>query len=248
MNVTHAAFDSLFRPRPDCVELADGFWLFLQAAGDMGPSGEASGHRDTALRSVGVDPADFRMVRQVHSRTVIDWFRIPPIGDRSSGTIPYGDGIMFDRDSCWAGVTVADCMPVFVEHAESGTAAILHSGWKGTGIVADAIHGICSRLDTGPEQLRVVLGPAISVEAYAVPAERAEGYAAAFGDTAVVTRNGQWYLDLETANLGILRDIGVAHVRVVRSCTFSNAELGSYRRDGADRFVRMLAVAGPFRR
>ncbi|MFW6235051.1 MAG: laccase domain-containing protein, partial [Spirochaetota bacterium] len=93
-----------------------------------------------------------------------------------------------------------------------------------------------------------VLGPAISVQAYAVPEERARLFARRFGVQCAVRREEQWYIDLEAANIGLLEHMNVGHVRVVSSCTAQNPSLASYRRDGRDGFVRMLAVAGPFRR
>ncbi len=251
MTITHVSFDSLRKPRPDTVELSPGFLLSLVSAGDMGPSGIHSPHRLRYLEELAVARDRFRMVRQVHSQTVLNWVAVPGMPAASgsfASEVPEADGILFDRRSSWAGVTVADCMPILVEHPDSGVSALLHSGWKGTGIVTAAVQGICTHTSARPGQLRAVLGPAISVQAYAVPRERAIVFAETFGAHTTCERGGEWFIDLEAANLTLLERLGVSHARVVSSCTYNNPLLGSYRRDGSTAFLRMLAAAGPFQR
>lgn len=249
MKILRVHFDQLRRPRADTVELAPGFLLSLKDAGDMGPSGVHAEFRDEYLSRLGVPPGSYRTVRQIHSQTVVDWDHIPAVdAPQSSAGTPEADGILFDLRSRWAAVTVADCMPILVQDPESGYAAILHSGWKGTGIVEAAVERLCALAGVRPAQLRVVLGPAISVRVYAVGEERAQLFAQRFGEQCTTRRSGEWYIDLEAANIGLLERMKVGQVRVVSSCTAENPALASYRRDGKQRFVRMLAVAGPFRR
>lgn len=251
MKITHVSFESLRKPRPDTVELSPGFILSLVSAGDMGPSGRYSQHRLRYLEDFAVAHDRFRMVRQVHSQTVRNWDAVPGMQAEAgscNAEVPEADGILFDRRSCWAGVTVADCMPVLVEHPDSGISALLHSGWKGTGIVTAAVQSICTHTGTRPGQLRAVLGPAISVQAYAVPRERAVAFGETFGAHSSCERDGEWFIDLEAANITLLEDLGVSHARVVSSCTYHNPLLASYRRDGSTGFLRMLAAAGPFQR
>lgn len=66
------------------------------------------------------------------------------------------------------GVTVADCVPVFVAHP-SGATALLHSGWKGT--VAGILPAALAQLRAAghdPRDARVLTGPAICGACYEV--------------------------------------------------------------------------------
>ena len=37
-------------------------------------------------------------------------------------------------------VTVADCMPLYLYDSVSGVFGVVHSGWKGTGIIGEALN------------------------------------------------------------------------------------------------------------
>ena len=50
-----------------------------------------------------------------------------------------GDGIITQNRGLLTVVTVADCVPVFLFDSESGFFGVVHSGWKGTGIVKNAV-------------------------------------------------------------------------------------------------------------
>jgi copper oxidase (laccase) domain-containing protein len=65
-------------------------------------------------------------------------------------------------------VTVADCVPVFIAH-ESGAAALLHSGWRGTEarISSVAVERLV-QLGNPAAELEVHLGPAICGGCYEV--------------------------------------------------------------------------------
>ncbi|HEX7937561.1 MAG TPA: polyphenol oxidase family protein, partial [Gemmatimonadaceae bacterium] len=69
------------------------------------------------------------------------------------------------------GVTIADCVPVFIAHPR-GAVALLHSGWRGTaariveqGITRFTASGLHAR------ELRIHLGPAICGKCYEVSAD-----------------------------------------------------------------------------
>lgn len=68
-------------------------------------------------------------------------------------------------------VTLADCVPVFIAH-ESGAAAVVHSGWRGTelAIVQRAIAHFRA-LGLAPRELRVHCGPSICGSCYEVSPE-----------------------------------------------------------------------------
>ncbi|MFZ4614651.1 MAG: polyphenol oxidase family protein [Rectinemataceae bacterium] len=144
------------------------------------------------------------------------------------------------------GITVADCMPIWIWDSASGARGVLHSGWKGTGILEVAVRALAERFGTRAEDLSVILGPAIGACCYTVPPERALAFEEAFGPASVV-REGQGKeggprLDLRAANLGIARRLGIEALLSVDSCSSCDPELGSFRREGPEHFSRMLAL------
>jgi len=156
-----------------------------------------------------------------------------------------GDGLVAGGESdAVLGITVADCMPIFLWDPVTGARGMLHSGWKGTGIAAEAIRVMQRSYGTSPEDLLVTLGPCIGSCCYDVSEERAASFAAEFGGACTVKRGDRWFLDLKAANLVILRREGVRHVLSMTECTRCDDRFGSFRRQGKPGFTKMLALVG----
>jgi YfiH family protein len=153
-------------------------------------------------------------------------------------------------------VTVADCLPVFLYDTDTGVYALLHSGWKGTGIVLKAL-SLMTETGTRPEAVAALLGPCIRPCCYRVDEERAAAFEAEFGAAAagdaaayplgppVRREGGQPALDLQAANARLLAQAGVRNIAYCENCTFTDLRLGSFRREGPA-YTRMLAVTGYF--
>lgn len=179
----------------------------------------------------------FLYLRQDHTKIVRAMSK-----DDAPGEI--GDGLLSRDAGTVLGVTVADCMPIFLYDPVQKVKGVLHSGWKGTGIIAEALTLLQREFGTQTRDLLVTLGPSIGPCCYNVPQERAEAFRDDFGNGAALLRDGTWYLDLAEANLGILRTAGVEKVNIVRACTFCDSRFSSYRRDGSAEYSRMLALIG----
>ncbi len=152
-----------------------------------------------------------------------------------------GDGILLDDPKTAAWVTVADCMPIWLHERITGRFGVLHSGWRGTGILSNAIRIMTDGFRTDPANISIILGPAIGSCCYVVDGQRAGAFMAEFGDDTAVFRDGTWRLDLRRANEGLGRRAGVGSIASVPLCTCCDGRFGSYRRQGAD-FTRMAAV------
>jgi YfiH family protein len=85
-----------------------------------------------------------------------------------------------DKGLCLS-VTAADCLPVFLLDTEGGGFGILHSGWKGTGIVSRALALMESCWHARPERVAAILGPCIRSCCYRVNRDRAQAFEAEFG-------------------------------------------------------------------
>ncbi len=230
----------------------------LRAAGDM--------RREQPLRrllgAAGLTPSQVCRVAQIHSHRVAAEQtcrrRIPPgrrgrharasLGERWAART--ADGLVAGPDSAAAGValmvTAADCVPILLA-APGGAYALLHSGWRGTGIAAAAVHRLRERYGADPASLTVVLGPAIGACCYHVDEERYRLFRERYGSGAVRTgaRCGgarTRYLDLHAANTVLLRRLGVRDIRAVPTCTSCDARLYSSRRDGGGLLCPLMAV------
>ena len=143
-------------------------------------------------------------------------------------------------------VTVADCLPIFLVDAGRGAFGIVHSGWKGTGIVREALRLMAQEFGTAAADVSAVLGPCIGTCCYRVQHARYERFKADFGERAVRLGKGpdDYRLDLRAANVELLSQAGVTDISVTTDCTCCSPGLGSFRREGPETFTRMLAFIG----
>lgn len=237
-----AAGQSLAEAIPLAGVGAPAAFLSLLAAGDMGFGDDGNaGRRGDWLAGLGFDPARAMSTDLVHSRTVVEArTRAELRGIEADGMIaPAG----LERGASLV-ITVADCMPIFMYDTGTGAFGLLHSGWKGTGILVRALDLMAARYGTAARDVSVSFGPRIGACCYVVDEERARVFANEFGNAAVMWNQGRPSLDLVAANLSLADDRGVGAVHVVDSCTYCEGRFGSFRRQGAGHFTRMAAAIG----
>jgi polyphenol oxidase len=216
--------------------------ISLARAGDMALSRRFSlPCRGRLLSDLGIGDKPVFAVRQIHSREVL----VVDDGHPDAIVGLEADGLITPRPDALLTVTVADCLPLFIVDRATGAFGLVHSGWKGTGIVCEAIRLMRERFGTRPTDVSVTIGPGIGPCCYNVPEERAAGFAGQFGAEAVVQgADGKHRLDLRSANVGLLQKAGVGDITVVTDCTSCSPVLGSFRRQGPDGFTLMLAYIG----
>jgi copper oxidase (laccase) domain-containing protein len=135
-------------------------------------------------------------------------------------------------------------MPIFMFDPDSGAFGVLHSGWKGTGILAEACRVMAAEYGSRTSRLSVAFGPRVGTCCYPVDEERATVYSNEFGSAAVVRLQGTPRLDLVAANLALAETLGITSITVADACTCCDTNLGSYRREGPPGFTRMAAAIG----
>lgn len=216
--------------------------ISLARAGDM----SLSRRRDLPWRarlfsSLGLGEERVFGLRQVHSQKVVVVDEQQP--EDLAGT--EADGMITDRPDAVLSATVADCLPIFLLDTVNGAFGLVHSGWKGTGIVVNALRAMGDRYGTLTPNVVATIGPGIGPCCYRVPEERADSFARQFGASTVVRdQNGMPSLDLREANLALLRDAGAEVTAVVEDCTSCSEALGSFRRQGPEGYSLMLACIG----
>jgi YfiH family protein len=217
--------------------------ISLAAAGDMALSRESTlPWRTRLLARQGIPRERLYGLRQVHSRRVL------LIEEQSAAETARveADGLLTDRSDVVLSVTVADCLPIFLSDRRTGAFGVVHSGWKGTGIVRDALAAMASRFGSLPDDISAVIGPGIGTCCYGVPEERAALFASTHGAGTVLRGDdgGDPRLDLRAANIELLRRAEVGAITVVTDCTSCSPKLGSFRRQGPAGFTLMLAWIG----
>lgn len=219
--------------------------LSLRAAGNMDPAGEGVlPHRARLFERLGIEASRVLRVQQVHSRFVVA-AESPGMARRAW---PEADGMCAAAGPAVLAVTVADCLPVFLADRATGAFALVHSGWKGTGIAAEAIALMGRAYGTRPRDVSAVLGPCIGPCCYAVPEDRYRLFLDEYGPRAVAWDPAVGCrLDLRGANAVLLERAGAGAVFTVADCTCCDPTWGSFRREGRD-FTRMAALIGRFPR
>ena len=142
------------------------------------------------------------------------------------------------------GVRTADCVPILLYDPVQRVVAAIHSGWKGTVLkIAQKTIGLM-KCDFGclPENLRAVIGPAISPNSFQVGPEVVEKFKdAGFpmsqiwsfrGESDGSPMSGGHHIDLFTANTWILEKSGVRDIQVFNIDTFTDMSFFSARREG----------------
>lgn len=212
---------------------------------------EQNPHRDAVLSAAAAKLRPLRppaavSLEQVHSKAVRD------VRGVSFGA--QGDGLVSADASFMPVVTVADCVPIFLFEPESGAFGVVHSGWKGTGIVAAAVERACAEYGASARNFCIAIGAHIRDCCYVVDAERAAFFARSFSQdcvravppgeplcrgAAAAWKNGGgalFRLSLERANLAVLERIGVRdeNIVVLEECTCCNPLFGSNRRETSE--------------
>jgi hypothetical protein len=220
--------------------------LSFASQGDM-KFGEYSlvANRERFLSGLGIEPGFSRGLRLAHSRNLLFPEAADDVASLAS-TVGGADGLVVRDRGLAPTVTVADCMPIWLLDRDSGAFGVLHSGWKGTGILRVAVLELRRRFGSRPQSMAAILGPAIGSCCYAVPEERAVSFAAEFGKEAALRRGGETFLDLRAANITLAESLGIGYLLSIDACTSCDQRLGSYRRQGSSSFTRMLAVCGFF--
>lgn len=144
------------------------------------------------------------------------------------------DGHVATQRGTALGVTIADCVPVFIAHP-SGAVAVLHSGWRGTAarIVEQGIAALAHR-GFPVAELRMHLGPAICGRCYEVSPEVVQQLT---GESASKPRT----VDLRALIADQARTRGVRHITISPSCTrCDNARFFSHRVGDGGRQVGVI--------
>lgn len=223
--------------------------ISMAAAGDMGANTEPHlAHREAFFKASGLsDPGQFPLVlEQVHSHVIYDADELSGHGSTSEGLLQ-GDGII-SRVPRALGVSVADCVPIFLRDTRTGAVGAFHSGWKGTGIAAEGALRMVRDYGCRLQDMEAVIGPAIGGCCYRVEQDRYDYFLNTFGPVGMTcskakTSENIYSLDLKLINFNILSKLNLKKVIKSDVCTCCDTRFFSFRRAMAEgtHFSRMLA-------
>lgn len=128
-------------------------------------------------------------------------------------------------------VVTADCVPVLMSDARAGVIAAVHAGRVGAadGVVLRALAAMQAN-GAHPQDISVLLGPAVSGANYEVPAQMAADVEARLPGSRTRTAKGTPGLDLRAGIARQLIDAGVQAIDTDPRCTVADTKLFSHRR------------------
>ena len=138
-------------------------------------------------------------------------------------------------------IQVADCAAVLLGDSEAGIISAVHAGWRGAvaDIVPKAVQKMVS-LNAEPKNIKVFISPCISQKQFEAGEEVAEKFPDEFVDRNSYSKphiDIKRFIQSQLLNAGIFEE----HIEVHGSCTFSDSDYYSYRRDG-NRSGRMMGI------
>jgi len=151
---------------------------------------------------------------------------------------PGADAVLALDPGVAVGVRVADCVPILLYDEDSGAAAAVHSGWRGTrlSIAARGVRALQHAAGTEPKRILAAIGPSIGRCCYEVSQELAAMFRPVFGPEAAddPAKTGKPHLDLRYCVESALVQAGVPRERIeqVAGCTSCDIDAYfSHRRD-----------------
>lgn len=201
-------------------------WHSLNLSISVGDEPErVAANRVRAFEALGRDPASIHDVWLVHGTDIIYADNPRPLSEP-----PHKADILFtDNPNVSLFMRFADCVPLLFHDPKKGVVGIAHAGWMGTvkGVAEASIKGMQARYGSDPADVIAGIGPSISVDQYEVGEEVAAQFREKYGadsDRILQMRNGKIHLDLWTANVIQLQNMGVEQIQVSGLCTASHLD------------------------
>lgn len=141
---------------------------------------------------------------------------------------PETDGLIFTRKGDAGYLRFADCTPLIFYNPKTKIAAISHAGWRGT-VQKIGVKTI-EKMGGNPEDITVLIGPAIGMCCYEVSVEVRDKLLSTVKNTKDLFEDRN--VDLKRINARQLEEAGVRNIDICSYCTScDNDLLYSYRKE-----------------
>lgn len=139
------------------------------------------------------------------------------------------DAVMTDVRYVCIGVSTADCIPILIYDPKHHCACAVHAGWRGTvaRIAEKAVVAMMETYGSRPSEMKAVIGPGISLEAFEVGQEVYDAFCQArFPMELISERLQKWHVNLPLCNRLQLESMGLAPQNIAQSdiCTYANVD------------------------
>lgn len=130
----------------------------------------------------------------------------------------------------------ADCTPIIFYDEKQNIGAVSHAGWRGTAqkIAYLTAQKLINDFNSKPEDLKVLIGPAICSDCYSVGKEVYEQLKQTVDDFQGLykIKNDKIFVDLKNINKKQLTELGIENIDVCPYCTCCDNEFFySYRKE-----------------
>lgn len=187
-------------------------------------------NRKMFCETLGITPENLIYPEQRHTDTV-------DVAEIGKSYYPEADALILTNHEQAVFLNFADCTPLVAYDKKQNIAAVIHAGWKGTvgRIGTKTILRMVEEFGTNIEDVRVAVGPAISVCCYEVKEDVFNMSMVSVEDNKGLyeIRDGKIYVNLKEINKRQLEEIGVKHIDICPYCTSCDNNLFySYRKEG----------------
>lgn len=203
-----------------------------------GDSEEHVAHCRAALCAfLGIDDKSLILPRQTHGNKVLcidsNFTALPHV--EQQGKLYGVDAVITSLPRTCIGVSTADCIPLLLRDTRLGVIAAIHAGWRGTvaRIAANCIGTMSREYGCLPEDIKALIGPGISLDAFEIGDEVYSAFEeAGFSMQQIAKRyptadgGTKWHIDLWEANRMQLVECGVKeeNIEVAGICTYGRHE------------------------
>lgn len=145
---------------------------------------------------------------------------------------PETDALILDNYKQAVFLNFADCTPVILYDKKRHIAAIAHAGWRGT--AQKIVQKTFEKMNSNPEDIIAVIGPAISIYCYNVGEDVYNQLKATVNDFDGLSRikNDEIFVDLKGINARQLNELGITEIDVCPYCTCCDNDIFfSYRKE-----------------
>jgi YfiH family protein len=203
-------------------------------------------NRAAIAETLGFDPADLFVLKQVHSADVVtlhDYLH--------PSLIIEADGLVTALPGQAIGILTADCTPILFADTEAGIVGAAHAGWKGA-VGAIAANVVAAMEEIGADRSRILasIGPTISGPNYEVGPDFMAEVLALQPDAESffsIGASGREHFDLPGYVEAQLVALGLKSIDRVGGCTYAQPDVYFSHRfatHGESKTGRQLAVIG----
>ena len=145
---------------------------------------------------------------------------------------PETDGLILSNVNDGIYLSFADCTPLIFYDTANKIGAISHAGWRGTAgkIAVVTIEKMKNVFQSKPENIKVLIGPAISKCCYEVGEDVLSKLLSTVKDKSSLSEGN--FVDLKAINARQLQEIGVKQIDICPYCTSCDNDIFfSYRKE-----------------